>query len=159
MLADTHVPDFARSLPAEVMAAVRSADMVLHAGDVTSSALLDGLAAFAPVRVAMGNRDGPDVAAWGAEPEVHLDVEGVRIAMLHDSGRSAGRRARMARRFPDAGVVVYGHSHIPMDAEADGRRLFNPGSPTWKRRQPLPTYGVLDVADGRVRSRIVEIVR
>ncbi len=155
--ADTHIPDFARAVPAAVLKEARRSDVILHAGDVTSPVVLDELARHAPVHVAAGNNDGVDITRWGAEHEVRLELEGVRIAMLHDSGPSRAREGRMRRRFPDADVVVYGHSHIPIDVEFEGLRLFNPGSPTWKRRQPFPTYGVLGIRAGRLRSRIVPI--
>jgi putative phosphoesterase len=158
VLADTHIPDFAPALPPALIPALRDADLILHAGDVTSPDVLDELAAHAPVRVAMGNNDTPGVRAWGAEDEVQLEVEGVRVAMLHDSGPSGGRASRMRRRFPEARVVVFGHSHIPVDATEDGQRLFNPGSPTWKRRQPVPTYGTMSISGGRIRAtRIVAL--
>ena len=79
--------------------------------------------------------------------------------MIHDAGSRAGRPARMRRRFPDAALVVYGHSHLPDDSEGvDGQRLFNPGSPTERRRTPRRTYGLLDLVDGRIRGhRIVPV--
>jgi putative phosphoesterase len=154
VLADTHIPDHAEALPPELRRSLRRADLILHAGDVTSPSVLHELAAFAPTRVAIGNNDGADVADWGALPEVRLELEGVRLAMIHDAGPSRGRPARLRKRFPEAEVVVFGHSHIPMDLVADGQRLFNPGSPTWKRRQPRATYGWLWIRDGGVRARI-----
>jgi uncharacterized protein len=157
VVSDTHIPDFAKQLPAVVLEEARRSDLVLHAGDVTSRAVLEELATHAPVHVAIGNNDGPEISRWGGRLEVHLELEGVHIAMLHDSGPAKAREGRMRRRFPDADIVVFGHSHIPIDAEVDGLRLFNPGSPTWKRRQPLPTYGVLEIGDGRVSSRIVAL--
>ncbi|HEV3473959.1 MAG TPA: metallophosphoesterase [Actinomycetota bacterium] len=157
VLSDTHVPDFAPGLPAGLSDELDRADLILHAGDVTSAELLEELAAHAPLRVAMGNGDGEDVRAWGAGDEVRLEVEGVRLAMIHDSGPRKGRERRLRRRFPDADVVVFGHSHIPVDAETDGLRLFNPGSPTWKRREPIATYGRIDIARGEVRSRILPL--
>jgi putative phosphoesterase len=157
VISDTHIPDFAKTLPAALMEEADRSDLILHAGDVTSAAVLQELAGHAPVHVAVGNNDGPEITRWGGRLEVHLEVEGVRIGMLHDSGPSKGRVARMRRRFPDADVVVFGHSHIPIDAEADGLRLFNPGSPTWKRRQPVATYGVLEVSEGHLASRIVAL--
>jgi putative phosphoesterase len=155
VISDTHIPDFAKILPHHVIAEARRSDLILHAGDVTSPAVLEELASHAPVHVAIGNNDGPEISRWGGRLEVHLELEGLRIAMLHDSGPAKAREGRMRRRFPDADLVVFGHSHIPIDAEVDGMRLFNPGSPTWKRRQPQPTYGLLEVRDGRVESRIV----
>lgn len=157
VIADTHVPDFAKELPAALLRAVRRADVVLHAGDVTRADVLERLEAHAPVRAVRGNNDGPDVAAWGAPDELIEDLDGVRVAMVHDSGPRAGRESRMRRRFPDAHLVVFGHSHIPIDADVDGQRLFNPGSPTWKRRQPRATYGTLAISNGRLRTRIVEL--
>jgi putative phosphoesterase len=157
VLSDTHIPDFAKALPRTLDPVLRNVDLILHAGDVTEAWVLDELQAFAPVHAAMGNGDGPDVAAWGALPEVHVSIDGVRVAMVHDAGPRQGRERRMRRRFADAGVVVFGHSHIPVDLPSGGQRLFNPGSPTWKRRQPAPTFGLLGISDGRVRTRIVEL--
>jgi predicted phosphodiesterase len=98
----------------------------------------------------MGNNDGPDVAAWGATPTLQADLDGLRVAMIHDSGPAAGRPQRMRRRFPGAGLVVFGHSHIPLDVSAAGTRIFNPGSPTDRRRQPRGTVGVLHIEAGRL---------
>ena len=114
--------------------------------------VLDELAQYAPVAAVVGNNDGPDVAAWGAAETAALEVDGLRVAMIHDSGPAAGRLARLRARFPGAGLVVFGHSHIPLDtASAGGEfRIFNPGSPTDRRRQPRGTIGVLGIADGRI---------
>ena len=157
VLSDTHIPDFAKVLPKALVPFLRNAELILHAGDVTSRTVLDELSSYAPLHVAMGNNDGDDVAAWGARHEVEAVVDGIPIAMLHDSGRREGRERRLRRRFPDAKLVVFGHSHIPVNTEVDGVRFFNPGSPTWKRRQPVPTFGVADVSGGRLRARIVEL--
>ncbi len=157
VIADTHIPDFAKRLPAQLLDEADRSDVILHAGDVTSTAVLEEFATYAPVHVALGNNDGPDVERWGARHEIDLELGGVRIAMLHDSGPSRGRETRMRRRFPEADVVVFGHSHIPIDAEVDGLRLFNPGSPTWKRRQPQATFGVLEMGAGRIHSRILRV--
>jgi uncharacterized protein len=133
------------------------ADLVLHAGDILVADVLDELAGFAPVHAVLGNNDGELV---GVLPETRLlDVDGVRIGMVHDSGPAKGRAARLRRRFPDAGVVVFGHSHIPWDQEGlDGQVLFNPGSPTERRSQPHRTVGTLDLDAGRVLRRRIEVV-
>ena len=156
-LSDTHIPDFAKALPKPLFSHLRRADAILHAGDVTSAQILEELSAYAPVHVALGNNDGTDVAAWGAEEVVELQLQGKAIAMLHDSGRTDGRARRLRRRFPNADLLVFGHSHIPINAEFAGLRLFNPGSPTWKRRQPVPTIGVIDLNPDSLRTRIVEL--
>ena len=139
---------------------LREADLILHAGDVCTAAVLDELAQYAPVTAVAGNNDGPDVAAWGAAATAVADIDGLRVAMIHDSGPAAGRLARLRARFPVADLVVFGHSHIPLDAaSADGGfRIFNPGSPTDRRRQPHGTLGVLDVSGGRLtEARIVPV--
>ena len=144
-----------RPLPEPVLAELDAADVVLHAGDVTSRALLDQLAGAAPLHAVLGNND--DATLVDLPERLELELDGVRVAMVHDSGARAGRERRMQRWFPDADVVVFGHSHVPIDAEGeDGQRLFNPGSPTQRRRQPQPSFGVLEVADGRlVRHEVV----
>ena len=154
VLSDTHAPRHWKVLPPALEEPLREADLVLHAGDVCTPDVLDDLAEFAPVRVVLGNNDGPDVAAWGAPETLEFELEGVRIAMIHDAGARQGRDRRMRRRFPDADLVVFGHSHIPLDEPDGAVHLFNPGSPTDKRRQPAGSYGVLDVADGRVRTSL-----
>jgi putative phosphoesterase len=157
VVSDTHIPDFAKELPPRLIEEAKRSDLILHAGDVTAAAVLEELTTYAPVHVAIGNNDGPDISRWGGRLEVRLELEGMRIAMLHDSGQSKGREERMRRRFPDADVVVFGHSHIPIDTEDEGQRLLNPGSPTWKRRQPNATYGVLEIGEGRLSSEIVAL--
>jgi uncharacterized protein len=130
----------------------------LHAGDVCVAGVLDELAGYAPVHVVLGNNDGPDVAGWGAPPALELELAGLPVAMIHDSGQAAGRLRRMHTTFPSAELVVFGHSHIPLDLRDAGVRIFNPGSPTDRRRQPHGTIGVLDITDGRlVHAQIVAV--
>ncbi len=149
VLSDTHAPRRWKSCPPRVAEHLRGADLILHAGDVCVATVLDELAAYAPVHAVKGNNDGPDVDA----PEtLELDVAGLKVAMIHDSGAAAGRWARMRRRFPAADLVVFGHSHIPLDHYEDGLRIFNPGSPTDRRRQPHGTIGLLRIEEGRLLS-------
>ncbi len=158
VLSDTHAPRRWKSCPPAVASVLRGADLILHAGDVCTAAVLDELAGYAPVTAVAGNNDGPDVAAWGAAETAALTVEGLRVAMIHDSGPAPGRVARMRARFPAADLVVFGHSHIPLDAAGDGLRIFNPGSPTDRRRQPHGTLGVLRVEGAAlVEARILEV--
>ncbi|GAA3602782.1 YfcE family phosphodiesterase [Marihabitans asiaticum] len=160
VLSDTHAPRFAKALPNPLRPHLESADLVLHAGDVCTGWFLDELAVHAPVHAVLGNNDGADVAAWGGGvPEtLELDLEGLRVAMIHDAGARAGRGRRMRRRFPSADLVVYGHSHIPMDVVDDGAHLFNPGSPTDKRRQPDYTIGWLGIEGGDLVEHRIEPV-
>ena len=158
MLSDTHAPRGWKSCPAAVAERLDGVDLILHAGDVCVPSVLDELAAFAPVRVVLGNNDGPEVAAWGAPETAEFVIAGLAVAMIHDSGQAAGRPARMRRQFPDADLVIFGHSHIPWDTEADGQRLFNPGSPTDRRRQPHGTIGLLEIEEGTLlTAQLVEV--
>jgi uncharacterized protein len=109
------------------------------------------------VTVVAGNCDGSDVRAWGAPEHASLEFDGVSVAMLHDTGPSRARRERMRALFPDARVVVYGHSHIPFNDDSDGLLLFNPGSPTWKRRAPFPSMGILWIDDGAVEGEVFPV--
>ena len=148
VLADTHAPRRWRVCPPPVAGHLRRADLILHAGDVCTASVLTELAEYAPVVAVFGNNDGPDVADWGAPATAELDLDGLRVAMVHDSGAAAGRMARMRRRFPAADLVVFGHSHIPLDESGLGLRIFNPGSPTDRRRQPHGTLGVMEIDSG-----------
>ena len=150
VLSDTHAPRHWKACPPEVARRLREVDLILHAGDVCTPAVLDELTAFAPVHAVLGNNDGADVAAWGAPPVLEFEVAGLAVAMLHDSGPKNGRPMRLRRRFPDAGLVVFGHSHIPWHEQYDGQHTFNPGSPTDRRRQPVGTMGLLRIEAGRL---------
>jgi uncharacterized protein len=155
LLADTHVPARARNLPAEVWDEVGRADVVVHAGDWTSPDLLDQLSARSRRLLACwGNNDGPPLRA--RLPEVaRATLEGVRVAVVHETGDAAGRDRRVTAAYPDADLVVFGHSHIPWDSAAarptgGSTRLLNPGSPTDRRRQPRCTYLTLTLANGLI---------
>lgn len=152
VLSDTHSPRHWKRCPDAVAAALDGVDLILHAGDVCLRSTLEELEQFAPVRAVRGNNDGPDVADWGAPETLELDLDGVRVAMVHDSGAKAGRGRRLRRLFPTADLVVFGHSHIPWDEVHEGQRAFNPGSPTDKRRQPRGTMGELVIDGGALVS-------
>jgi putative phosphoesterase len=158
VLSDTHLqPATLDRMPPEVWTMAEEADAVLHAGDVVHPAVLAALRDRAPVHAVLGNNDHD---LRGTLPEVlELDLAGVRVGMVHDSGPTAGRAARVRRTFPGADVVVFGHSHDPLlERATDGPLLVNPGSPTQRRRQPVHTVAILEVADGAVSAaEIVEV--
>jgi putative phosphoesterase len=147
LISDTHIPKRARDLPAPVWAAVDEADVVVHAGDWVDVRVLDALEARAARLIAVyGNNDGPALRA--RLPEIATaTLDGVRLAVVHETGDAKGRETRCAARFPDTDLLVFGHSHIPWDTTAPtGLRLVNPGSPTDRRRQPYATYMTLTIA-------------
>jgi uncharacterized protein len=158
VLSDTHAPRHWKACPPAVAANLEGADVILHAGDVCTPDVLDELSSWAPVHAVRGNNDGVDVAQWGAPDVAHLDLAGGAVAMIHDSGPADGRPRRLRRMFPEAALVVFGHSHIPLNEVHDNQRIFNPGSPTDRRRQPRGTMGLLEIVEGRVASaRIVAV--
>jgi uncharacterized protein len=152
LVSDTHIPGRARRLPDPVLRAADAADLVVHAGDWVSVAVLAELRHHGDVLGVWGNNDPDDLRA--ELPEVaRREIEGVRFAVVHETGARAGREARMDRMFPDDDVLVFGHSHIPWDSRTPrGLRLLNPGSPTDRRRQPRHTMMSVVVADGAVRE-------
>jgi putative phosphoesterase len=148
LIADTHVPTRARSLPPAVWEAVARVDVVVHAGDWVVPSLLDELQERAARLVACwGNNDGVELRRRLPE-RADVTLDGLRFTVVHETGSSGGRDARMARLYPDTDVLVFGHSHIPWDATAaTGLRLLNPGSPTDRRRQPFCTYMTATVSE------------
>ncbi|MCA0144219.1 metallophosphoesterase [Blastococcus sp. LR1] len=150
---DTHVPKRARDLPHSLWREIDSADVVVHAGDWVDLALLDEFERRSRQLVAVyGNNDHG--AFRERLPEVaRFEIEGLRLAVVHETGDAKGREARCAARFPDVDVLVFGHSHIPWDTTApSGLRLLNPGSPTDRRRQPHGTYVTAVVDAGELRD-------
>ena len=157
VLADTHIGrGSSRRLPDAAYGLLDGADAIWHAGDVVVPELLDELAGFAPVEAVLGNNDHE---LLGILPErIEDTIEGVRLAMVHDSGPTKGRERRMRRWFPDADLVIFGHSHQPIDAVGvDGQRLLNPGSPTQRRRAPTHTLAVVTLGAGRLATEIVDL--
>ncbi|WP_067279776.1 metallophosphoesterase family protein [Streptomyces jeddahensis] len=151
IMSDTHLPRRARELPAELLAELPHADVVIHAGDWVDTATLDLLESRARRVIGVyGNNDGPELRA--RLPEVaRAELGGLRFGVVHETGSAQGRERRCRERFPDLDVLVFGHSHIPWDTTAPGGlRLLNPGSPTDRRRQPHCTYMTAVVEKGRL---------
>jgi putative phosphoesterase len=158
LIADTHVRDGRPLLPKRCVELIASADLVVHAGDMADLAALEQLRAIGPPVVAVrGNVDDPALAALLPEVE-QVVTAGCVVGVIHDAGPSAGRLERMRRLFPTAAAVVFGHSHVPLhDTALDGFQIFNPGSPTFRRRQSGHTMGVAHVDDGRISFKLVAL--
>lgn len=158
LISDTHLPHGSRALPAACVQRLRAADLIAHAGDLVARSVLDELCALGPpVAAVHGNQDSAELCALLPAQRV-IEAGGARIAVVHDAGPAKGRLARMRRRFPDCGAVVFGHSHIPLhEAAPDGFQILNPGSPTDRRRQPAHTMALAEVNDGAVTFELIEL--
>jgi uncharacterized protein len=155
IISDTHLPRGARRLPDACLERLRAADAILHAGDFVAASVLAELEALGPpVHAVRGNVDSPELRARLPETRV-VEADGARIAMVHDGGPADRRLERLRARFPDADAVVFGHSHLPILEERDGFAIFNPGSPTDRRRAPRHTMGVGTAQAGRVTFALV----
>src|SRR5262245_60892167 len=157
IVSDTHLPRGARAIPAACVERMRGADAILHAGDFMEPSVLAELRALGPpVHAVAGNVDRPGLHVQLPVTRI-VKAEGVRIAMLHDSGPAEGRFARLRRRFPDVHAVVFGHSHMPLLEARDGFAIFNPGSPTERRRAPHHTMGMATVEGERIEFELIEL--
>jgi uncharacterized protein len=158
VISDTHLPRGGRRLPATCIERIQAADLLLHAGDFSTLEVLRELEAIGPPVLGVhGNVDSAELRRLLPEERV-VQAEGTRIAIVHDAGASRGRLARMRARFGDrADVVVFGHSHLPLHERGDdGFQIFNPGSPTDRRRQPRHTMG-LARARANIEFELVEL--
>jgi len=157
IVSDTHLPRGNRALPDDCLERLAAADAILHAGDFIELSVLEELQALGPpVHAIRGNVDSAELQARLPLTRI-LQIEGARIAMVHDSGSAEGRLNRLRRRFPDTDAVIFGHSHIPLHEERDGFAIFNPGSPTERRRAPRHTMGIATVQDGRLTFELIAL--
>ena len=157
VISDTHLPRGTRRIPEAFLDRLRTADLILHAGDVTAASVLDELERLGPpVHAVHGNMD--DATLQGRLPAtLGVDVGDLKIGMTHDAGPRAGREARLLRRFPDCAAVVYGHTHEPQVARVGETWILNPGSPTERRRAPSHTMLVVEVGDGTIRPELIHL--
>lgn len=156
VISDTHVPSKARRIPDVALTHFEDVELILHAGDLSVPDVLDQLAAFASVEAVQGNVESPETMAM-LPIKREITVGGVRIGLIHILGDRPRHRATARAEFPQARVVVFGHSHIPYAEDADGLLLLNPGSATDRRRQPQCTIALLTITDGEPRAEIIAV--
>jgi putative phosphoesterase len=157
IISDTHLPRGSRVIPTACLERMKNADAILHAGDITQLSILRELEALGPpVHAVYGNIDEPAVRTVLPAARV-VEAEGVRIAMTHDGGPAEGRLERLRGRFPGTDAAVFGHSHLPLHEQRGSFQIFNPGSPTDRRRAPRHTMGLATVDAGRVRFELIPL--
>jgi putative phosphoesterase len=159
IISDTHLPRGSRALPEACVQRLKAADLIVHAGDFSALEVLEELRACGPVIGVYGNTD--DVLLRAALPKSTVIplTDGAKLAVIHDAGPAQARLRRLRARFPGADAVVFGHSHIPLHERApDGLQIFNPGSPTDRRRQPRHTMGVCHLRGGHLEFELIDLV-
>jgi putative phosphoesterase len=144
VIADTHMPRGARRLPDRCVELIAAAEAVIHAGDFFATSALEEVRALCPVVHAVHGNVDEEQLRRSLPAELEIEIERRTVASVHDAGPAQGRLARLRRRFPGADAVVFGHSHLPLHEAEDGFQIFNPGSPTERRRAPRPSMGLLD---------------
>ena len=152
IISDTHLPRGQRRLSERCVEAIRASDLLLHAGDISTSATLEELRRIGPpVQAIHGNVDEPDLQR-ALRSSLTLELEGVTLSMLHDAGPARGRLERLRSRFRASALVIFGHSHLPLhELSAGGFQIFNPGSPTERRRAPQCTMGLATITAGQAK--------
>jgi putative phosphoesterase len=153
VLADTHIPKRAKFLPPRALEILQQADKIIHAGDILTQEFLDHLSFIAPVFAVLGNND----LNLELPEKLEFELEHIKFALIHDSGSKLGRPARLRKLFPKADVVIFGHSHIPMNEQHGDLLLFNPGSATDRRRQPQCTMGLIELEKKSIDARIIPL--
>lgn len=157
LISDTHMPKGTRRLPDACVERLLAADLIVHAGDLSRMEVLTQLRSYSKVIAVHGNVDDHEVRE--ALPETtEVEVGDARLAVVHDAGPATGRLNRLKRRFPNADAVVFGHSHMPLHQEdRDGFQIFNPGSPTERRRAPWPSMGLAHAGNGRLTFELIRL--
>ncbi|MDI6894966.1 MAG: metallophosphoesterase family protein [Bacillota bacterium] len=145
VVSDTHVPDHQRAIPEAILRGLRGVDLIIHAGDLTTLAVLDVLGQIAPVHAVSGNMDAPEVRNRLEKTRI-MQVAGKTIGVMHGQGPPGDTEALARQNFPEADVVVFGHTHRPF-LERRGRTLiFNPG-PAARTLWGKASYGILHIED------------
>ena len=158
VIADTHMAGGRRTLPQACVERLAGCDLIVHGGDVMTEEALGAIEAIGPpVAAVLGNVDAPELRKR-LPPELLLELAGgVRLGVVHDAGPRVGRLERMRKRFPEAHAVVFGHSHLPLHEQAAGFQIFNPGSPTARRRAPTPSMGLARVQAGGISFELLTL--
>jgi hypothetical protein len=150
------MPRGARRLPAECLRRLEEADLILHAGDFVVLRVFEELQELAPVEAVVGNMDEPALREVLPERRI-VEVEDVRIGMVHVPGPAVGRPERLTAAFPGCEAVVYGHTHLPDVVRVGERWVLNPGSPTERRGAPAHAMLVLEIDSSQLRPQLVTL--
>jgi uncharacterized protein len=148
VLSDTHMPKRAKSLPERLVMELKEADLILHAGDWQTKEVYEMLSTYAPVEGVFGNVDGEEMKQLVHEKQI-VQAEGYSIGIVHGHGtkQTTEKRAIAAFEKEKVDIIIFGHSHIPVLKQVENTILFNPGSPTDKRRQNQYSFGIITIQE------------
>ena len=157
-ISDTHISNGTGKLPKTLYNGLKGADLILHAGDITSMDVIEELSAIAPIEAVAGNMDGWDIAGKLPESRV-IEAAGFKIGLAHGGGSVADIEDRVIRRFEQDGVdcIVFGHSHKALVKWVGRVLLVNPGSPTDKRCAPYNSYAVITADTDGISAEIIRL--
>jgi putative phosphoesterase len=158
VISDTHLPRGRRQLPEECVRCLATADLVIHAGDFSTAAVYAAIEDLCrgPLIAVHGNVDDAELRRRLPE-RTTAEIEGVQIGVIHDAGPARGRLDRLRRAFPEAAAVVFGHSHLPLSERREDFQIFNPGSPTERRRAPMRSMGIAEIRDSQVHFGHIDL--
>jgi putative phosphoesterase len=153
VIADTH-----NLLRPEVLDVFRGVDRILHAGDIGEPGLLDALEAIAPVIAVWGNTDSPEIRARVPEI-VETELDGFRFLLVHGHQVGSPTPEKLNRAWPDAEVIVFGHTHRPLLTIVDQVvTVMNPGGAGPLRFGLPPSIGIMELEPGiPPRGRLVAL--
>ena len=154
VISDTHIPNRAKEIPEKVIELFSDAALILHAGDIVDKSVIEKLETIAKVEVVKGNMDKPDVPF---PVKKVLNVEAIRIGLIHGFGSPFGIRNRIRKEFDEIDIIVYGHSHKPYNKTENGVLFFNPGTPTDKIFALYNSVGILEIKGDSVKGQIIRL--
>ncbi|MFW6035354.1 MAG: metallophosphoesterase family protein [Halothermotrichaceae bacterium] len=152
IISDTHIPTKVKKLPEELLTGLQGVDMIIHAGDIAAQRVLGQLAEIAPVKAVIGNIDPPTL---DLPLRLDLEINGYNIGIVHGHNLRGHIMDKLGYIFPEADIIIFGHTHIPCNKKINGQLYFNPGSPTDRRLQPRHSYGIINLGDS-IKSQIIK---
>lgn len=149
IVSDTHIPDIIGEVPDWIISGLADCDLIIHAGDITSSEVLTELKEIAPVKAVQGNCDGPELSE-SLKLSRQFEIEGTSIALTHGHIIKGELITGLTYSFPDADLIIFGHTHNAFHQEIGGQLLLNPGSPTVRKRKNFYSFARVELKAGKI---------
>ncbi|MGB2598820.1 MAG: metallophosphoesterase family protein [Candidatus Omnitrophota bacterium] len=157
VIADTHIPVTAKELPPKVYEHFKDCALIIHAGDIVEMHVLEELEKIAEVKAVYGNMDSREIVNNLPE-KISFEAEGKKIGVVHGKGSASKIIENVKQSFTKKqDIIIFGHSHVPINKTIDGILLFNPGSATDRIFSPYRTIGIIEIEGGEVRAEIIKL--